>query len=195
MAITHFSSKNNKIKIILTGKNLGTAFFQIGIVIAMMIALGFVAARFESFVVVLAIAIIPVLSCVFLIKLFIWNLFGTETIELTKKISAKELLGGLIVSPSGSLPDHLSKSLKNIRSASASGWMMCRGMRRRGNFEKGFVLSDHADWPGLNKAIKLTEAENIYPTHGYTRSFSKWLNEQGYRAQSVDTSFEGESPI
>ena len=85
MALTHFASKNKKIKIVLNGKNLVTSLAQIGIVISMMIALGFVAARIESFVVVLSIAIIPILACVFIIKLLVWNWFGTETIELTKK--------------------------------------------------------------------------------------------------------------
>ena len=33
--------------------------------------------------------------------------------------------------------------------AFASGWMQLRGARRRGGYDRGFVLSDHADWPGL----------------------------------------------
>lgn len=118
-----------------------------------------------------------------------------DTTEITKKVKSKDLVGALVVSPSGSIPDHIAKSAKNIRMASASGWMMSRGMRRRGNFDKGFVLSDHADWHGLNTAIKETGAENIYPTHGYTRSFARWLTEEGYKAQIVETNFEGESLV
>ncbi|MFY9240296.1 MAG: DNA ligase-associated DEXH box helicase, partial [Roseovarius sp.] len=57
----------------------------------------------------------------------------------------------------------------------------------------GFVMSDHADWAGLNEAIKATGAENIYPTHGYTDIFARWLNEEGYNAKPVPTEFTGET--
>ena len=49
----------------------------------------------------------------------------------------------------------------------------------------GFVLSDHADWEGLNKAVKETGAEKIYVTHGFTSSFVRWLNEKGYDAEEL----------
>ena len=42
--------------------------------------------------------------------------------------------------------------------AFASGWMQVRGNRRRRGLDRGFVLSDHADWPGLLAAIEATGA-------------------------------------
>ena len=36
-------------------------------------------------------------------------------------------------------------------------------------FDRGFVLSDHADWPGLLAAIAATEAETVWLTHGVYR--------------------------
>ena len=54
-------------------------------------------------------------------------------------------------------------------------------------------MSDHADWDGLNSAIKATGAERIFVTHGYTSQFTKWLSDQGYDASVVETEFEGES--
>ena len=36
----------------------------------------------------------------------------------------------------------------------ASGWMRIRGTRRRRTVDRGFVLSDHADWPGLLAAAR-----------------------------------------
>jgi putative mRNA 3-end processing factor len=74
-----------------------------------------------------------------------------------------------------------------------SGWMMLRGTRRRKAADRGFVLSDHADWNGLLTAVKNTEAEKVYVTHGYSDVFSKYLNELGWDAQSVDSMYEGES--
>ena len=66
-------------------------------------------------------------------------------------------------------------------------------MRRRRAADRGFVISDHADWAGLNSAIRTTGAERIFVTHGYTTIFRRWLAEQGYDAQIVQTAYEGES--
>jgi putative mRNA 3-end processing factor len=76
--------------------------------------------------------------------------------------------------------------------ATASGWMAFRGARRRRAADRGFIISDHADWDQLNTAVKETGAENIYVTHGYSLQFSKWLKDQGMNAQVVRTEFEGE---
>ncbi|MEO8241101.1 MAG: ligase-associated DNA damage response exonuclease [bacterium] len=65
----------------------------------------------------------------------------------------------------------------------ASGWMAL-GVRRRG-LGAAFVLSDHADWPGLNAAVRSTGAERVYATHGYVRPFRQWLETQGYDAGIV----------
>lgn len=73
--------------------------------------------------------------------------------------------------------------------AAASGWMHLRGLRRRANYEKGFVLSDHADWNGLLYAIRETGAEQIWITHGYSDALSRHLREQGLRAQTLETHF------
>ena len=69
-----------------------------------------------------------------------------------------------------------------------------RGARRRKSADRGFVLSDHADWEGLNTAVKETGAENVYVTHGYKSVFAKWLREELHlNAVEVDTLYEGES--
>lgn len=105
-----------------------------------------------------------------------------------------KLEGSMIVVPGGAMESKQIRALKSASTASASGWMQVRGARRRRNVERGFVLSDHADWPGLNQAIKATGAENIYVTHGFTQIMKKWLTEEGYHAQVVQTEF-GEEEI
>jgi putative mRNA 3-end processing factor len=77
--------------------------------------------------------------------------------------------------------------------AFASGWMRLRGVRRRRAADRGFVMSDHADWAGLNAAIAETGAERVFVTHGYTAAFRAWLESRGYDAAVVETEFEGES--
>ena len=48
-----------------------------------------------------------------------------------------------------------------------SGWMRIRGARRRRSLDRGFVLSDHADWPGMLSAIRASGASRVWVTHGY----------------------------
>jgi putative mRNA 3-end processing factor len=73
-----------------------------------------------------------------------------------------------------------------------SGWMRIRGARRRRSLDRGFVLSDHADWPALLIAIETTRAGSVWVTHGYRQPLVRWLSEKGIQAQAVETRFEGE---
>lgn len=74
----------------------------------------------------------------------------------------------------------------------ASGWMHLRGTRRRRAVDRGFALSDHADWPGLQAAIAATGAERVIVTHGYAAAMVRWLQSQGLEARAFATEFEGE---
>jgi putative mRNA 3-end processing factor len=77
--------------------------------------------------------------------------------------------------------------------AFASGWMQIRGTRRRRAVDRGFVLSDHADWDGLLATIQATGAQRIGVTHGYTNALVRYLSEQGMDAFIMPTRFEGET--
>lgn len=74
----------------------------------------------------------------------------------------------------------------------ASGWMQVRGARRRRALDRGFVLSDHADWPALETAIGATGAARIIVTHGHVPVMVRSLNERGWRAESFETEFDDE---
>ena len=106
---------------------------------------------------------------------------------------AGELNKALIIAPPGAIGSSWSKKIKNPSLGIASGWMAIRGNRRRRGGDRGFVLSDHCDWQGLLTAIKESGAQYIYPTHGNTETFSKYLNEQGYTASPVKTEFTDNS--
>ena len=71
----------------------------------------------------------------------------------------------------------------------ASGWMRLRGTRRRRGVDRGFVLSDHADWPGLLWAIEQTGAERVMVTHGSNGALVRHLREQGLDAMPFDTRY------
>lgn len=109
-----------------------------------------------------------------------------STTYLTDDVSQSDLKKALVLAPTSALGSPWMKRFKSKSIGIASGWMQLRGTRRRRNADKGFVLSDHADWNGLNKAIQLTGAENIYVTHGYLDIFTQWLNDQGYNAFKVE---------
>ena len=100
----------------------------------------------------------------------------------------------LIVAPPAVAGSAWLKKFNPYSLGVASGWMAVRGAKRWQAADKGFALSDHADWQGLNEAVKATGAERIFVTHGYTDTFSKWLNEQGYESHVVKTQFVGETP-
>jgi putative mRNA 3-end processing factor len=70
--------------------------------------------------------------------------------------------------------------------------MLLRGARRRRGTDRGFVLSDHADWPGLHQAIAATGAQQIIVTHGQVQPMVRFLCEQGLQAGAFQTEFEGE---
>lgn len=79
-----------------------------------------------------------------------------------------------------------------IGTAFASGWMRVRGSRRRQSVDRGFVLSDHADWPGLLRTIEASGAARIGVTHGSTGPMVRWLTETGREAFAVPTRYVGE---
>jgi putative mRNA 3-end processing factor len=95
----------------------------------------------------------------------------------------------LVLAPPSVAGSAWLKSFAPLSDAFASGWMLLRGARRRRAIDRGFVLSDHADWPGLAQAIKASGAEQIILTHGYVPIMVRWLQEQGYQARSFATEF------
>jgi len=68
-----------------------------------------------------------------------------------------------------------------------------RGARRRRALDRGFVLSDHVDWPALLAAIDATGAEDVWVTHGYRDQVVRFLAERGLNARSVASHWEGEN--
>lgn len=118
-----------------------------------------------------------------------------DTIRVTPDITAKTHPGALAIAPPSALGSSWSTRLGPVEEAFVSGWMAVRGIRRRRALGTGFVLSDHADWPGLNEAIRATGAQKVFVTHGYTAPFRQWLETQGYDAGIVETRFGDEAEI
>jgi putative mRNA 3-end processing factor len=121
------------------------------------------------------------------------------TIRVTPEVTGKTHPGALAIAPPSALGSAWAARLGPVEEAFVSGWMAVRGIRRRRALGTGFVLSDHADWPGLNAAIRATGAARVFVTHGYTAPFRHWLDTQGFDAGIVETRFgdeaEAENPV
>lgn len=104
--------------------------------------------------------------------------------------TAKSLRGrGLIIGPPSAMGTRWAAKFGPSESAMASGWMQIRGARRRRNLDRGFVLSDHADWNQLLQVIRATGAEHVGVTHGYTAALAHWLQETGLSARPLASAF------
>jgi putative mRNA 3-end processing factor len=115
------------------------------------------------------------------------------TIRVTPDLDLKAHPGALVLATPAALGSAWMRRFGAASDAFASGWMALRGVRRRRSADRGFVISDHADWEGLNSAIRATGAARVLATHGYTSSFRRWLESQGYEAGVVATEYTGES--
>ncbi len=98
----------------------------------------------------------------------------------------------LVIAPTSAQGTPWLRRFGDVSAAFASGWMRVRGQRRRRAVDRGFVLSDHADWPGLLTAIEATGAWRVLVTHGYTAVLTRYLREQGLEAYELDAPYLGE---
>lgn len=103
------------------------------------------------------------------------------------------LAGALVIAPPSVHASAWARKLGDFGDAFASGWMQLRGARRRQGVDRGFVLSDHADWPGLQRAIAATGAARVIVTHGYEAVMVRWLREQGLDAGAFRTEYGDEA--
>jgi putative mRNA 3-end processing factor len=100
--------------------------------------------------------------------------------------------GSLIVAVPSAAGSPWQRKFQNLTTAMASGWMHIRGHRRRRNVDRGFVLSDHADWPELLRTVQESEASEVWVTHGYADILARYLQELGYQAKGITSEFLGE---
>lgn len=108
---------------------------------------------------------------------------------INKDSKATDYLGNIVIAPSSALDSPWIKKFQPYAVGVCSGWMQVRGHQRRRNVDAGFALSDHCDWNSLLQAVKATEAERVYVTHGFQSVFSKYLNDNGIAAQEVITNY------
>ncbi|MES2183323.1 MAG: ligase-associated DNA damage response exonuclease [Pseudomonadota bacterium] len=107
-------------------------------------------------------------------------------------VDAALLKTALVLAPPSAQGTPWMRRFGHYADAFASGWMQLRGTRRRRGVDRGFVMSDHADWPGLQQAIGGTGAERVFVTHGSVAVLVRWLTENGLEAQGFKTEYGDE---
>jgi putative mRNA 3-end processing factor len=123
-----------------------------------------------------------------------------ETTHLAELTGGKKKKGGalpagaLVIGPPSAQNSAWAKKLDALDASTAycSGWMRIRGLRRRRVVDRGFVLSDHADWPALLEAVRASGASRVLVTHGYSNVLANALIERGIEARPLATQWEGE---
>ncbi|MFZ9282413.1 MAG: ligase-associated DNA damage response exonuclease [Prochlorococcaceae cyanobacterium] len=115
----------------------------------------------------------------------------------TRAVSSLErkadLAGRLVIAPPAAHRSVWMKRFKAPQTAFVSGWMAVRGARRRRGYERGFVLSDHADWDGLLTSVRESGARQVYVTHGNSDGLARYLREvEGIAAEPLDGAFAAE---
>lgn len=104
----------------------------------------------------------------------------------------KDWSTSIVVAPVSAQGTPWMRKFGTVSTGMASGWMQIRGARRRRSVDRGFVLSDHVDWPNLMRVVRETGAEQVWVTHGYSPVVVRWLREQGLKARVLETPYEGE---
>jgi putative mRNA 3-end processing factor len=97
--------------------------------------------------------------------------------------------GALIVAPPSAAGTPWMRRFGEHATGFCSGWMRVRGDRRRRGYDRGFVISDHADWPALLDTCRSTGARRVLLMHGHTDPLTRYLNEQGIEARALQTHF------
>jgi putative mRNA 3-end processing factor len=112
-----------------------------------------------------------------------------DTRRVTDFTGKREFGAALVLAPPSAAGSPWLKRFGDYSDAFASGWMRLRGARRRRSLDRGFILSDHADWPGLLGAIGASGAQRVIVTHGQIAPMVRWLCEQGLDAGAFTTEY------
>jgi putative mRNA 3-end processing factor len=122
--------------------------------------------------------------------------YRASGVALPETLLVSEASGGkaafrdaLILAPPSAGGSSWIRRFGDYSDAFASGWMQLRGARRRRAVDRGFVLSDHADWPGLMAAIGATAASRVIVTHGQVGVMVRWLQQNGLEAGAFNTEY------
>ncbi len=100
--------------------------------------------------------------------------------------------GRVVLAPPSAINTPWLKRFPDAATAMVSGWMRVRGARRWKGVDRGFVISDHADWPALLDTIDATGCRRVLATHGYAEVLARTCAARGLAAGLLDAGVSGE---
>ncbi len=115
-----------------------------------------------------------------------------DTVPVAETDRGGDFAGRLVIAPPSAAGSAWMRRFRRAQQGFASGWMRIRGNRRRRNYDRGFVVSDHADWPDLMRTVRETGATRVIATHGNTDAIIRALREDGIAAEAFRTDFGDE---
>lgn len=115
-----------------------------------------------------------------------------DTRPVAEPWAKQDYAGELVLAPPSAAGSPWMRRFRATQHGFASGWMRIRGNRRRRNYDRGFVVSDHADWPALVRTVRETGAQRVIATHGNTDAIVRALCEDGVQAEAFRTGFGGD---
>ena len=115
-----------------------------------------------------------------------------ETEAVADYPNGHDFAGRLVLAPPSAAGSAWLRRFRRAQQAFASGWMQLRGNRRRRNYDRGFVVSDHADWPALLRTVADSGAQRVFATHGNSEVLVQLLQERGLQAQALQTQYGDE---
>jgi putative mRNA 3-end processing factor len=118
------------------------------------------------------------------------DMLATRT--LVERPRGTSLAGELVLAPPSARGTPWMRRLGDISDALASGLMRVRGVRRQRAYDRGFVLSDHADWPALLSTIRDSGASRVLATHGHAEPLARYLREHDLESGVIRTAWEDE---
>lgn len=105
------------------------------------------------------------------------------TVDLGEVPPDRELRGELFLVPQSFLQSGQAAILgEAYETAFASGWMAGGGFGRADAYDRGFVMSDHADWNDLVRTVVETGARKVYVQHRGKGALVKHLRSLGLQA-------------
>ena len=115
-----------------------------------------------------------------------------DTASATEQPRGRKFAGELVLAPLSARGTPWMRRLGVHSDGFASGLMRVRGVRRQRAFDRGFVLSDHADWPALLQTVADSGASRVFATHGHAEPLATYLRERDVEAGVLRTAWEGE---
>lgn len=110
-----------------------------------------------------------------------------NSIPVGKASGKNDFSRALILAPPSVRNTIWMRRFGDCSTALVSGWMLTGGTRQHRGVERGFALSDHADWPGLMDTITATGAEEVHVTHGFVDPVVRALRGKGIDARPLGT--------